>query len=319
MDHGHSGGLTTRTLHAERCHHGWDNALEPVLHIRSGETVVFETKDASGGQIGPDATTAIFETWDMGLVNPVTGPVFVEGAQPGDALRITFLDHRPCGFGWTGNIPGFGLLTEDFPDPALHLWTYDTTSLAPAAYGPGGRVPLKPFVGTIGLAPAEPGSHSVIPPRRVGGNLDMRDFAKGASLTLPVEVPGALLSLGDTHAAQGDGEVCGTAIESAMSAEMKIELIKGGAPAFPLYDIPGPVSRHLDAKGYFVATGVGPDLMQAAKDAVRGMIDRLGTEQAMSAVDAYLLTSVCADLRISEIVDMPNVVVSLYFPKVVFD
>ena len=161
--------------------------------------------------------------------------------------------------------------------------------------------------------------NSVVPPRRMGGNLDIRDLAAGTTLYLPVEVAGALFSIGDTHAAQGDGEVCGTAIESPMEVELKLDLIKQEKLAFPRFTTPGPVTRHLDAKGYEVTTGVGPDLMAGARDAVSAMIDLLGAAHGLSAEDAYLLCSVCGDLRISEIVDMPNWVVSFYFPRVVFE
>ena len=135
--------------------------------------------------------------------------------------------------------------------------------MAPAMYGPGGRVPLKPFPGTIGVAPAEPGLHSIVPPRRVGGNMDIRDLAVGAELYLPVEVAGALFSVGDTHAAQGDGEVCGTAIESPMTVVLTFDLVKDAGLRFPRFTTPGPVTRHLDARGYEVTTGIGPDLFQA--------------------------------------------------------
>ena len=133
---------------------------------------------------------------------------------------------KPSGFGWTANIPGFGLLADDFKEPALNIWKYDAASLEPALFGKNARVPLKPFAGTIGNAPAEMGLHSVVPPRRVGGNLDIRDLAAGTTLYLPVEVAGALFSVGDTHAAQGDGEVCGTAIESPMDVVLKLDLVK---------------------------------------------------------------------------------------------
>jgi len=179
-------------------------------------------------------------------------------------------------------------------------------------------VPLKPFAGTIGLALAEPGLHSVVPPRRVGGNLDIRDLSAGTTLYLPVEVEGALFSIGDTHAAQGDGEVCGTAIESPMRAVVTLELVKDTRLESPRFTTPGPVSRHLDAAGYDVTTGVGPDLMTGAREAVARMIDLLCAARKMSPVEAYMLCSVCGDLRISEIVDQPNWVVSFYFPRVVF-
>ena len=177
----------------------------------------------------------------------------------------------------------------------------------------------QPFTGTIGVAPAEPGTHSVVPPRNVGGNLDVRDIATGTELYLPVEVAGALFSVGDTHAAQGDGEVCGTAIESPMNVAFEFDLVKGANLKAPRYDTPGPVTRHLDTKGYHVTTGVGPDLFQGARDAVSAMIDLLSAQHNLDAVDAYMLCSVCADLRISEIVDQPNWVVSFYFPRVVFE
>jgi acetamidase/formamidase len=145
----------------------------------------------------------------------------------------------------------------------------------------------------------------------------VRDIATGTELYLPVEVAGALFSVGDTHAAQGDGEVCGTAIESPMSVALKFELIKQTPLAFPRFTTPGPVTRHLDAQGYEVTTGIGPDLMQAARDAVRGMVELLSQRHGMPPVQAYMLCSVCGDLRISEIVDMPNWTVSFYFPRLV--
>jgi acetamidase/formamidase len=249
----------------------------------------------------------------------VTGPVYIDGAQPGDALKVTVLSFRPSGWGWTGNIPGFGLLSDQFPDAHLHHWHYDPNLATSVMYGPGGRVPLKPMCGTIGVAPAELGLHSIIPPRNVGGNMDIRDIAEGTELYLPVEVAGAIFSVGDTHAAQGDGEVCGTAIESPIDVALKFELIKGANLRMPRYVTPGPVSRHLDSKGYEVTTGIGPDLMTGARMAVSEMVELLSRRYGYAPIDAYMLCSVCADLRISSIVDMPNWVVSFYFPRVVLE
>ena len=307
------------TIHKD-CHHfGWDNSIEPVLSVGPGETVEISTVDSSGGQLTPDSTVNDLATLSFDKVNPVTGPIFIEGAAPGDAVALTFLDLKPSGWGWTANIPGFGLLADQFPDPALHVWSYDAASLSPAAYGPGGRLPLKPMIGTVGLAPAESGVHSVVPPRRMGGNMDIRDNGIGTTLYLPVEVEGGLLSLGDTHAAQGDGEICGTALESPMDVAVKVDLLKGANLPYPRFETEGPVTRHLDTKGYRASTGIGEDLMRAARDAVSDMIDWITGTTGMSAVDAYMLCSVCGDLRISEIVDIPNWVVSFYFPKVVLD
>ena len=305
------------TIHRKNHHFGWDRSFEPKLIAKSGETIHFECLDSSGGQLSKTSTVADINTLDFGKINPVTGPVYVEGAKPGDVLKVTLHKFIPSGFGWTANIPGFGLLADQFKDPALHLWTYDPTSMAPALYGPKGRVPLKPFAGTIGVAPAEMGLHSIVPPRNVGGNLDIRDLSEGTTLYLPIEVEGALFSIGDTHAAQGDGEVCGTAIESQMDVEATLEVVKGMKLQSPRFTTPGPVTRHLDADGYDVTTGIGPDLMTAARESVMRMVDVISGEHGMSPIDAYLLVSTCGDLRISEIVDMPNWVVSFYFPRLV--
>jgi acetamidase/formamidase len=290
-----------------------------VATVRPGASVEFHCRDASDGQFTRDTDAAGVTQIDFRHVNPVTGPILIDGAAPGDALKVTVLSFRPSGAGWTANIPGLGLLSDQFPAPAIHHWTYDAAGKEPALFGPGGRVPLRPMVGTIGVAPAAPGHHSIIPPRRVGGNMDVRDIAEGTVLYLPVEVAGALFSVGDMHAAQGDGEVCGTAIETAMDVALKFELVKNAALAFPRFTTPGPVTRHFDAAGYEVTTGIGPDLMQGARDALSGMIDLPSRRHGMAPVDAYMLCSVCADLRISEVVDQPNWVVSFYFPKVVFD
>lgn len=307
------------TIHGRHFHYGWDNTFQPVERVAPGSTVHFECHDSGSGHFHAGSTVADVETVDFAKVNPVTGPIFIDGAEPGDAVKITIEQFEPSGFGWTANIPGFGLLADQFTDPALTLWKYDPASMAPALWSDKGRVPLKAFAGTIGLAPAEPGLHSVVPPRRVGGNLDIRDLTAGVTLYLPVEVAGGLFSIGDTHAAQGDGEVCGTAIESAMNVVVKLELEKGANLAMPRFTTPGPVTRHLDAKGYEVTTGIGPDLMTGARAALSNMIDFLGKRYGLSAVDAYQLCSVCGDLRISEIVDQPNFVVSFYFPRVVFE
>ncbi len=307
------------TIHRHHHHFGWDNANEPVLTIAPSETVEFEIVDAAGGQFDPSSTAADVASLDFDKVNPVTGPVLIDGAEPGDSLKITLGNFAPSGWGWTANIPGFGLLADQFTDPAMINWAYDPNGLSPAVWNDLARIPLKPFTGTIGVAPAEAGLHSVVPPRRIGGNMDIRDLASGAELYLPIEVAGALFSVGDTHAAQGDGEVCGTAIETPMSVTLTFDLVKGENLAFPRFTTPGPVTRHLDAKGYDVTTGVGPDLFEGARAAVSGMIDLLTRRHGINAIDAYMLCSVCADLRISEIVDQPNWVVSLYFPRIVFE
>ncbi len=315
MGHGHG-----HTIHDHQHRHlSWDNSRPPAFTIAPGDTVEFENIDATSGQLTAQSTVDEIRTLDFSLINPIAGPVYVDGAEPGDALKVTLLSFAPSGWAWTAIVPGFGLLSDDFPEPALNIWFYEKGFATPALYGPGARVPLKPFCGTIGVAPAEDGSFSTIPPHSAGGNMDIRDLTVGVDLYLPVKVKGALFSLGDTHAAQGDGEVCGTAIESPMGVAAKIDLVKGANLRFPRFVTQGPVTRHLDQMGYEATTSIGPDLMEAARNAVRGMIDLLGSQHGMSPEHAYMLCSVCADLRISEIVDRPNWVVSLYLPRSVFD
>lgn len=307
------------TVHGRHHHFGWDNSIPPAARVAPGTTVEFECNDASGGQLSSASTLADVAKLDFSRVNPVTGPIYVEGAEPGDALKVTIEGFQPSGFGWTANIPGFGLLADQFPEAALKIWSLDPSGKSPGLFSSVARVPLKPFAGTIGVALREAGLHSVVPPRRVGGNLDIRDLSAGTVLYLPVDVAGGLFSVGDTHAAQGDGEVCGTAIESPMKAVLTLGVEKRANLQSPRFTTPGPVTRHFDASGYEATTGIGPDLMQAARDAVRRMIDLITARHGLSPVEAYMLSSVCADLRISEVVDVPNWVVSFYFPQIVFD
>src|SRR5690606_10780686 len=213
-----------KTIHHEHNHVGWDNALTPAVEVEPGAELELQTLDSSGGQLNAASTAADVGKLDFSKVNPVTGPVRVIGADLGDAVEVEILDFDESGWGWTGIIPGFGLLADEFSEPFMNISRYDATSVE---FQPGIQLPTRPFPGTIGLALAEPGVHSVVPPRAQGGNLDVRDLTRGSKLWLPVAVPGGLLSIGDTHAAQGDGEVCGTAIETAMTIRVRVNLLKG--------------------------------------------------------------------------------------------
>ena len=306
------------TIHFNHQHTRWDNAISPAVRIAPGEIIEFLDIDLTCGQITRDSTVDVIQTLDFDRLNPVSGPIYVDGAEPGDALKVTPLFYDPQGWGFTAIVPPIGLLNDDFPNPALHIWSFERNFDYPAMFGDWARVPLKPFCGTMGVALAEPGPHSTIPPYWSGGNVDIRDLSIGSEIYFPVQVAGGLFSVGDPHAAQGDGEVCGTAIESPMNITMKVELIKGANLRFPRFVTDGPVTRHIDSHGYNVTTGIGPDLMEAARNAVRGMIDLLGKQQHMDPSAAYMLCSVCADLRISEVVDVPNWVVSCYLPRQVF-
>jgi acetamidase/formamidase len=313
--------MQTGSLHdlrAEAFHYAWDNGLEPALEIESGETVLLHVRDASDEQIGPGSGADDVLELDFSHVNPVSGPVFVKGAAPGDTLAVELLELRPPDWGWTAIIPGFGLLADEFPDPWLRISEVD---------GAAGRVrfsdrvtlPFRPFPGTLGVAPAEPGAHSIVPPSRYGGNMDTKHLNPGTTLYLPVGVPGALFSLGDTHAAQGDGEVCGTAIETAMDVVLRLSVRRDIHVDAPQYDVPaGTLAAH-EQSGYHVCTGVGPDLLEATRDAVRATIDRLGDVHDLERQEAYALASVACDLRIHEVVDAPNWVVGCFVPDSIFE
>lgn len=296
-----------QTIHDR--HLGWDRSLEPAVTVASGETVVFDVIDASGGQLTEASTAGDVAAVDQDKVNPVTGPVYVEGAEPGDTLSVRIEAVDPGPWGWTALIPGFGLLSDDFPDPFLVHG-----EIGPAAIDwPGGlTLPNRPMIGTVGLAPAERGSHPVIPPRHVGGNLDWRDVRPGSTLHLPVEVEGALLSVGDTHACQGDGEVCGTAVEAPAIAIVRVEVDKQRTIRAPQLDLRAPARP--EQGPVHATTGVGPDLLLATRDATRDMIDWLVGHHGLDAELAYCLCSVVGSLRISEVVNEPNWVVSLHLP-----
>jgi acetamidase/formamidase len=310
--------MATATLHlsGSQVHYGWSRDHPAALSVASGAEVSFQTLDASGGQLGPGCSHESVAQLDFGLINPVCGPVFVEGAKAGDTLQVDILEVQPGSFGWTALIPGFGLLADKFPDPWLHVWEIEDGA---AIFTDRIRVPIQPFCGVLGVAPAEPGLHSVIPPRRVGGNLDTRQLGAGATLYLPVEVDGALFGVGDTHAAQGDGEVCGTAIEGAMSVALRFTVRSDLDVDTPEFDVTRPLERPgAAAAGYHATTGVGPDLMGAVRQSVERMIAYLERSYRLEAEQAYALCSVAVDLRISEVVDAPNWVVSAFLPKDLF-
>jgi acetamidase/formamidase len=295
-------------MHLQRTqtHNVWDHAIAPAIRIAPGDTLVVELENASGGQLTANSDASALATLDFARINPVTGPIFVEGARPGDALVVEILDLAVADWGWTANIPGFGLLADRFTEPALRSSRITGGKIDLFT---GMQLPSVPMIGTIGVAPAAAGAFSVIPPTRYGGNMDVRHVGAGATLYLPVAVEGALLSLGDGHAAQGDGEVCGTAIETTATATLRVTLERDR-------HLPAPMlltdARSQRTGSAFATTGIGPDLMAAARDATTAMIAEIVRRTTLSELDAYLLSSVAADLKISEVVDQPNWVVSLH-------
>jgi acetamidase/formamidase len=296
----------------------WDNSIEPALEIESGETVELHVRDASDEQIHKGSGVADVSKLDFTHVNPVSGPVFVKGAKAGDVLEVELLEFKAKDWGWTAIIPGFGLLADEFPDPWLRISEVDAEA-GRVRWSDRVALPHRPFPGTLGVAPAEAGEHSIVPPSRFGGNMDVKHLRVGVKLFLPVGVDGALFSLGDTHAAQGDGEVCGTAIETAMDVTLRLLVRRDFSILAPQYVIPAGALSGSEAFAYHVCTGVGPDLMEGAKDAVRATIRRLEEERGLGREEAYALCSVAVDLRIHEIVDAPNWVVGAFLPDDIFE
>ena len=299
----------------DQYHLAWDRSIEPIATVASGSVVEIDALDASCGQITATSTVTDLEHLDFARVDQVNGPIGVEGAEPGDTLEIELLEFQPADWGWTASIPGFGLLADDFPAAALRITRLGAHS---AEFLPGVRIPLAPFCGEVGVAPPTDGAHSTIPPDAYGGNMDTRHLTAGTKLYLPVFNAGGRLSLGDGHAAQGDGEVCGTAIETPMRVQLRVSVRKDLHVSGPEFLTPGPLAAGTNIGPYYATDGVGPDLMTAARDAVRRMIEYLGREHHVSPVDAYMLSSVACDLKISEIVDAPNWIVTSYCPLSIF-
>lgn len=305
--------MNNRYVDDSLVHYRWDNSLKPRLTIQSGETVILRCRDAADGYYGPHRSQAEMLQPRLSPGHPLTGPIWIEGAQPGDSLAIEILQFAHRGWGWTRCGPTGGLLPGEF-DLALKIWELGESH---AEFKPGIQIPLEPFCGVMGVAPAEPGEHLTLPPGPHGGNLDIRHLVAGATLYLPVLVEGALFSAGDCHAAQGDGEVCITGIEAPMDVTLQFHLRKGHGIPGPQFRAPSPLTR-ADTDGYYATTGIGPDLLLATKEAVRCMVAHLTAEYGLTREEAYMLASVAVDLKISEVVDAPNWVVSAYLPLSIF-
>ena len=304
----------THTLDSDDVHYSWDKATPAKLTIDPGDTVVMKCRDSSDGHFRRGMTSADMKPRAV-KGHPLTGPIAIRGAKPGEVLRIDIVELVPGDLGYTAFNPGGGLLSDDFPDAYLKMWELDGVS---AELRPGVRIPLEPFLGVMGVALADPGEHSTIPPRKTGGNIDIKQLTVGSTLYLPVAVNGALFSAGDGHAAQGDGEVCITAIETTMTATLRFSIERDRVLAGPEFLTTRPLSPRTNAGHHYVTTGIAPDLMEAAKEAVRAMIRHLVAMHGVTREEAYVLSSVAVDLKISEVVDKPNWVVSAFLPLAVF-
>jgi formamidase len=333
-------------------HNRWHPDLEPAFRVAPGDELRLECEDGLAGQLTRASTHADAGRLDLGLGHPLTGPVHVEGAEVGDVLEVEFLSYETAAVGVTAVIPGFGFLADVFPEPYVVTWDIDG-GVARSPQLPGVSVPGDTFAGVVGVAPSHEllstirareaaiaaaggpvadelpesavppeaaGGLRTIPPRELGGNLDIRQLVAGSRLLLPISVPGALLSIGDLHFAQGDGEVCGTGIEVAGSVTLRVRLDRDPPwhPRYPAYETPARPARRS-----FVTTGIPVDapmdLTAAARAALLEMIDYLEATHGFDRAAAYALCSVAVDLRVSEAVDVPYPLVSALLPLDVFD
>lgn len=303
--------MTVRTLSAEPTHSVWDRSLRPRLHIEPGDEVQIECVDASGGQVRAGMTTAQYLAIDRSRIHALTGPIFINSAEPGDVLQIEVLATRHNGWGWSSVIQGLGFLKDRFREPYLFHWELDgesTSSLPPAV------VPVRPFLGVMGVARGEDGSFRTRPPGPYGGNLDVRELCTGSSLYLPVFNRGALFSCGDGHAAQGDGEVCINGIECPLDVTLRFQLHKQHPLSGPLVEASEFCAPDSSADAWVVVE-TGSDLADAARAATGRMIDLLVSRWGFSDIHAYILCSVALKLRLSQVVNEPVHTVSAALSK----
>jgi formamidase len=348
-------------------HNRWHPDIPPVVRCQPGDEVVLETRDAFDGQMGPDATLETVAAPDLDVVHPLTGPVHVEGAEPGDLLEVEIVDVEPDRYGYTVQVPGFGFLRDAFPEPFKVNWDM-ADGWATSADLPGVRIPGSPFMGTIGLTPGHdllaattrreqalldrggfvlpPSATSsvpddpriaaealrTIPPREQAGNVDIKQLGKGARLFIAVDTPGGLFSAGDAHFAQGDSETCGTAIEMRATLRVRFALHKGEAAEKGIRDLRFTredyylPAEYAAPRRFFATTGISvtkdgenhaEDATLAARNALLNMIDHL-VERGWTRQQSYAICSVAVDLKISQLVDVPNMLVSAFLPEDIF-
>jgi formamidase len=348
-------------------HNRWHPDIPPALEVDEGEEVVLETRDATDGYLHPKSTVSDFAGLPAGGIHPLTGPVFVRGAKPGDLLEVEFIDIVPQRWAFTAIMPGLGFLRDIMTTPYMAHWDI-ADGWATSRQLPNVRIPGAPFMGVSGVAPAHqqvvawtkregdlmarggmvfppdaagavPASgpaatHGLrtLPPRENGGNFDVKQLSRGAKLLLPVAVEGALFSTGDGHFAQGDGEVCVTAVEMGATCVVRFRVHRGAAerqrirwPRFQRSDFF--IDPRWAAPQRFIATmgmpvdeqGVnqGENLTLACRSALLNMVDLI-QERGYTREQAYCICSVAVDLRISNVVDVPNYVVSALLPEDIF-
>ena len=370
----------------KNCFNRYHPKIPPVAKANPGDMIILHTRDALDTGFRLDSTADDLATVDLGLVHPMTGPVYINGAKRGDALEVTVIDIAPDEYGYTVIAPGFGFLRDVFPDPYIVNWRL--TRIGAVSDGmPGITIPYEAFPGSIGVLPGEPeikkwksreaalaaasgvvlgpssggalptkvcgenGSHKedclrTIPPRENGGNMDVQQQQIGTKIIFPCFIDGCGLFAGDIHYAQGDGEVSGTAIEMGSILTVRVKILAGkgkgmdmpvtigndqiidmeptryyqtlGIPIKGKGEIP-PSHKYLDSSALVNLTNASEDLTLSARHALIQMIDYLVNEHGLTKEQAYILCSVAVDLRVGQVVDVPNFIVTAVLNMDVFD
>ena len=296
-------------LTADQKHNKFSSLIPPVLKVKSGSVIKADAYEASDNQLHRNATLEDLINIDFGPIHAMTGPVYVEEAEVGDILAVDLLKVELGDYGWQAIVGGFGFLTERFPNPKLNIHEIDVLNKT-TMFNDKIKIPLKPFPGIMGVAPNTEEMLSTIPPRANGGNMDDPSLVEGTTVYFPVFVKGALFSIGDGHAVQGYGEVCGSAIEAPMTFTYRLRVLKNK---------PSIQEPQYETDDYYAVTGFGTTIDIATKKAVNYMVDYLTNNYNVLPEDAYMLCSLVGDLKIAEVVDVPNMLVTMHFPKYIIN
>ncbi|MEO9965920.1 MAG: acetamidase/formamidase family protein [Reichenbachiella sp.] len=294
------------TLPTTQKHNKWSSTIPPVLNVPSGAVVEAFTEEATDAQLTVDSNLDDLAEVSFEPIHPLTGPIYVEGAQPGDVLAVTIHKIEVGNWGWSAIFPGFGYLADVYTEPYLRTFKIDSTDKL-IHFSDKIKIPTRPFAGVMGVAPDTDSLLSTIPPRANGGNMDDPNLVEGTTVYFPVFVEGALFSIGDAHAVQGLGEVCGTAVESPMRFVFELNLLKGEKNFIqePQYE----------TDDYYAVTAFGTTIDQATRKAIQYMITYLVAEHGLTEEDAYMLCSLAGDLKIAEVVDVPHMLVTMHVSK----
>lgn len=296
-------------LTRDQTHNKFSRTIPPVLRVPSGAVIEAETEEAADEQFGVDSDVEAIRNLSFDPIHPLTGPVFIEDASPGDILEVKLHRVEVGDWGWSAVVPGFGFLADEFSTPYLKTFSLNK-NMKEVRFSDKITIPLKPFPGVMGVAPDTDSLLSTGPPRANGGNMDNPYLVEGTTVYFPVFVEGALFSIGDAHAAQGMGEVCGTAIEAPMRIIYQVRVIK---------DMRAIQEPQYETDDYYAVTAFGTSLDEAAKKATRYMVDYLEEVQGLDRTEAYVVCSLAGDLKIAEVVDVPHFLVSVHIPKKIFN